>query len=96
MQRDALTVYVVTGEYCFSENGEVAWLDGVYRTVEAARVGARLDAETQEGRRCLVDGEPYGANWGCECEGPEHRGDCDADPSDWDVSFEIHAEPVQD
>jgi hypothetical protein len=92
----ASIVYLVAGEFCFSENGEVAWQEGIYRTKESARLAARSAADAEDERRCLVDGRPYGLNWDCSCESREHGSDCEADGSDWDISFEVLAMPVLD
>jgi hypothetical protein len=92
----ALIVYLVTGEYCFSENGEVAWTEGAYRTVASAESAAQEAADDHSGRRCLVDGKPYGPNWDCECEGPKHVEHCTANRGEWDVSFEVQPIEVLD
>jgi hypothetical protein len=91
-----MIVYLVAGEHCFSENGEVAWQEGVFRSKASAEEAARDAADGQNGRRCIIDREVYGANWGCSCGGPDHQDGCSADPSDWEVSFEVWAHEIRD
>jgi hypothetical protein len=91
-----MIVYLVAGEYCFSENGEIAWQEGAFRSKASAEEAARDAADGQDGRRCIIDGEVYGANWGCSCGGPDHGDDRSADPSDWEVSFEVRTHQIRD
>jgi hypothetical protein len=38
-------VWIVTGENCFSENGEVFWIEGVYSSEKKAQVAAQFAVE---------------------------------------------------
>lgn len=51
-------VYVVQGENCFSENGEVCWVEGVYSSRKKAEVAKRLaeDEALAEGKAVLHRG----------------------------------------
>jgi hypothetical protein len=89
-------VYLVSGEYCSSENGIVAWQEGVFVFQTSATDAARSAAEGQDGRRCIVNGEVYGGNWDCGCQGLTHEDACSAEPSNWEVSFEVRAMEVQE
>jgi hypothetical protein len=62
-------VFLVTGEHCFSQNGEVSWQEGVYRSRASALLAAMEAAAEHVDLRCLVDGDVYGAAWGCDAAG---------------------------
>jgi hypothetical protein len=74
-----MQVYVVMGENCLSENGEVCWLVGVYATRELAERAAESDrAEARERGRCV-----YG-------EAADDEDECD-----WDVDVTVHEMTVE-
>ena len=91
-----IVIYLVTGEYCFSENGEVGWPVGVFRSQASAREAARDAADAEEDRRRVVDGKAYGGNWGCACAAPDHARGCSADLCDWEVRFEVQTMDLED
>lgn len=87
-------VYVVTGEYDFSRNGEVCWVVGIARTEEGARRLAEADAafcadydvvhidsDRYDPKRKTYDPPP-----------PEEEGDEDEeDEDDWeDEEWSVH------
>ncbi len=88
------TVFVVMGEYATSENGIAAWIEGVARTAKGARQQALLAAEDHtspdESQKVIVAGRPFGPAWDCSCvvKTALHGEDCDADETDWDVSYD--------
>lgn len=79
-----MKVWILTGEFALSDNGEVWWVEGVYKTREAAIAAAKLVAQGDEhqGKKVLVDGLMEGSAW------TEEEVEDDND-MDWEVSFRV-------
>lgn len=76
-------VYVLQGENCFSEDGEVCWIEGVYSSKKKAEVAKKLaeDALHAEQPHLNIYGRPD-LNGG-------------ADEDDWNRCWTVIEYPVQ-
>lgn len=92
-----MTVWILTGEYATSENGETFWIEGVYKTRAAAIAAANLAATDDEwkGRKVTVtadlpevDAEALAALGWTEEEVE------DDDLTDWEVNFSVEEREV--
>jgi hypothetical protein len=74
-------VYVLQGENCFSEDGEVCWIEGVYSSEAKAEVAKRFaeDACAEENPHLII----YG------------RKDTGYRDGDWDRCWTVIEHPVQ-